>query len=138
MSRDGPDYSSPFLGAHPSDTDLEETKFYADGPGIYPGEFGHGQIRPQRPRDASIPAALVKLKCRRKFLSWTKFWGWPTVVISGQLLLQIIAWGFFTAVQSQGSIALPPPLAASAKANPHIVGWISTQISTIFAFLSTL
>ncbi|KAJ7755780.1 hypothetical protein B0H14DRAFT_2635254 [Mycena olivaceomarginata] len=77
MSRDDPDYSSPFLGAHPFDTDLEETKFYADGPGIYP-------------------------------------------------------------VQSQGSIALPPHLAASAKANPHIVGWISTQISTIFAFLSTL
>ncbi|KAJ7342938.1 hypothetical protein DFH08DRAFT_938242 [Mycena albidolilacea] len=96
MSRDGPDYPSPFLGAHPSDTDLEETKFYADGPGIYPDEFGHGQIRPQRPRDASIPAALVK---------------------------------------SQGGIALPPHLAASAKANPHIVGWISTQISTILAFL---
>jgi hypothetical protein len=54
------------------------------------------------------------------------------------LLLQTIAWGFFGAVQSRGGIALPPHLAASAKANPHTVEWLSTQMSTILAFSSTL
>ncbi|KAJ7342936.1 hypothetical protein DFH08DRAFT_962964 [Mycena albidolilacea] len=69
---------------------------------------------------------------------FSSFWGWPAIVIGGQLLLQTIAWGFFGAVQSRGGIALPPHLAASAKANPHTVEWLSTQMSTILAFSSTL
>jgi hypothetical protein len=46
--------------------------------------------------------------------------------------------GFFVTVQSRGGIALPPHLAGTAKANPHTVAWLSTQISTILVFLSTL
>ncbi|KAK7043428.1 hypothetical protein R3P38DRAFT_3308996 [Favolaschia claudopus] len=63
--------------------------------------------------------------------------GWPGAVICGQLLLQSLAWGFFGAVQTRGGIALPHELAVSAKDNPHTVEWISTQVSTILAFLST-
>ncbi|KAJ7343055.1 hypothetical protein DFH08DRAFT_1011667 [Mycena albidolilacea] len=48
------------------------------------------------------------------------------------------AWAFFIAVQLRGGLALPLRLAASAKANPHTVQWISTQASTILAFFSTL
>ncbi|KAJ6452954.1 hypothetical protein C8R45DRAFT_1223336 [Mycena sanguinolenta] len=58
---------------------------------------------------------------RRKFLSrqfLSKLMGWPAI--------------------RRGGISLPHRLAAWAKANPHIVEWISTQIATIFAFFSTL
>ncbi|KAJ6448708.1 hypothetical protein C8R45DRAFT_1224623 [Mycena sanguinolenta] len=58
---------------------------------------------------------------RRKFLSrqfLSKLMGWPAI--------------------RRGGISLPHRLAAWAKANPHIVEWISTQIATILAFFSTL
>ncbi|KAJ7872493.1 hypothetical protein B0H14DRAFT_2570229 [Mycena olivaceomarginata] len=109
MSRDDPDYSSPFLGAHPSDTDLEETKFYADGPGIYPGNFCHGRSSGDGPRSLSVANYYCKLSL-----------------------------GASSPQYSRKEVSLFPLIWASAKANPHIVGWISTQISTIFAFLSTL
>ncbi|KAJ7833587.1 hypothetical protein B0H14DRAFT_3142539 [Mycena olivaceomarginata] len=120
MLPDRPEYSVPFLGAHsPAASEPEEKPLHFDG-------FGHGQIPPQRPR---------------KFLSWktvSNFWGWPAIVIGGQLLLQTLAWGFFAVVQSRGGISLPLHLAASAKAHPHTVEWLSTQMSTILAFFSTL
>ncbi|KAJ7834022.1 hypothetical protein B0H14DRAFT_3142438 [Mycena olivaceomarginata] len=75
------------------------------------------------------------------FLSWkflSRLIGWPAIVICGQLILQTVAWGFFLMLQWRGGIALPHRLAASAKANPHTVEWISTQIATILAFSSTM
>ncbi|KAJ7841485.1 hypothetical protein B0H14DRAFT_3694146 [Mycena olivaceomarginata] len=103
MLSDRPEHSIPFLVSASSaisevENDAHEKSFHLD-------MFGRGQT----PR-------------RKKFLSrkmFSSFWGWPAIVIGGQLLLQTIAWGFFGAVQSRGGIALPPHLAASAKANPH-------------------
>ncbi|KAF8188764.1 hypothetical protein K438DRAFT_1971942 [Mycena galopus ATCC 62051] len=48
------------------------------------------------------------------------------------------AWGFFGFLQLRRGVALPSQLAAWAKANPHTVQWVSTQIATILAFFSTL
>ncbi|KAF7343703.1 hypothetical protein MSAN_01950400 [Mycena sanguinolenta] len=64
--------------------------------------------------------------------------GWPGVVICGQIILQTVAWGFFCFLELRRGVALPSQWAAWAKANPHTVQWISTQIATILAFFSTL
>ncbi|KAK7002280.1 hypothetical protein R3P38DRAFT_3042215 [Favolaschia claudopus] len=76
----------------------------------------------------------------RNFFSihfFSRLFGWPGIIVLGQLLLQILAWGFFAFVQHRGGLALPLAWAASAKANPHSVQWVSTQIATILAFCST-
>jgi hypothetical protein len=71
----------------------------------------------------------------RAFLS--ELWGWPGLVIGGQLILQSLAWGFFAVVQRRGSVALPLSMALSAQAHPHRVTQISTLISTGLAACST-
>ncbi|KAK7028731.1 hypothetical protein R3P38DRAFT_2937949 [Favolaschia claudopus] len=76
----------------------------------------------------------------RNFFSihfFSRLFGWPGIIVLGQLLLQILAWGFFAFVQHRGGLALPLAWAASAKANPHSVQWVSTQVATILAFCST-
>ncbi|KAF7354356.1 hypothetical protein MVEN_01124200 [Mycena venus] len=75
---------------------------------------------------------------RAKSAATPELIGWPGIVILGQLTLQTSAWGFFLLLQYRGGIALPYELAAWAKANPHTVEWVSTQLATILAFLSTL
>ncbi|KAJ7842826.1 hypothetical protein B0H14DRAFT_2779954 [Mycena olivaceomarginata] len=126
MFSDRSEHPVPFLG-HPSATsELEHLKVDADENPFHRDTFGHRRI-PRQPR--------------RKFLSWqflSKLMGWPAIVICGQLILQAAAWGFFLVVQRRGGISLSHRLAVSAKANPHIVEWILTQIATILAFFSTL
>jgi hypothetical protein len=70
------------------------------------------------------------------FLS--KLIGWPAIVIGGQLVLQMAAWGFFAAVEKRGFIALPYSTAAWVKANAHPVTVIFTLISTVLAACSSL
>ncbi|KAJ6452436.1 hypothetical protein C8R45DRAFT_945670 [Mycena sanguinolenta] len=62
------------------------------------------------------------------FLS--KLRGPPGIVICGQLILLITAWGFFAAVQTRGFIALPYSTASWVKAHNHLVTFIFTMIST--------
>ncbi|KAJ6452440.1 hypothetical protein C8R45DRAFT_1040655 [Mycena sanguinolenta] len=62
------------------------------------------------------------------FLS--KLQGPPGIVICGQLILLITAWGFFAAVQTRGFIALPYSTASWVKAHTHLVTFIFTMIST--------
>jgi hypothetical protein len=71
----------------------------------------------------------------RAFLS--ELWGWPGLVIGGQLILQSLAWGFFAVIQRRGFVALPLSVALSAQAHPHLVTQISTLISTGLAACST-
>jgi hypothetical protein len=71
----------------------------------------------------------------RAFLS--KLMGPPGKVICGQLILQIITWGFFVAVWKQGPVDIPTmglPPAALLKA----VGFVCTWISTGLAMFSSL
>jgi hypothetical protein len=72
----------------------------------------------------------------RRFLSLLM--GWPAIVIVGQLLLQLAAWGFFAVVEVRGSIALPPSSAEWARNHTHPVTLISTVISTCLASCSSL
>ncbi|KAJ6449453.1 hypothetical protein C8R45DRAFT_1044821 [Mycena sanguinolenta] len=108
----------PFLGQ--SSTSPEDEKL------LKLDTVGRGQM--QRPHGRNFMS--------RQFLS--RLMGWPGVVICGQLILQTVAWGFFCFLEFRGGVALPSHLAAWAKANPHTVQWISTQIATILAFFSTL
>ncbi|KAF8188943.1 hypothetical protein K438DRAFT_967177 [Mycena galopus ATCC 62051] len=126
MFSDRSEHPVPFLGHPPATSELEHLNVDADEKPFHRDTSGHRRI-PRQPR--------------RKSLSWqflSKLMGWPAIVICGQLILQAVAWGFFLVVQRRGGISLPHRLAASAKANPHIVEWISTQIATILAFFSTL
>ncbi|KAF8149699.1 hypothetical protein K438DRAFT_1866295 [Mycena galopus ATCC 62051] len=68
------------------------------------------------------------------FLS--KLWGPPLFVICGQLVLQIVAWGFFAYIQSRGFLPLQfhgIPQAVWYKP----LTWLSTQISTVLAWCSS-
>ncbi|KAK7036156.1 hypothetical protein R3P38DRAFT_617022 [Favolaschia claudopus] len=111
----------PFLGYTSQSKAVEDTK-------------AKGSVHETPPRKHGIiPSA-------RSFFSWSflvALFGWPGLVILGQLLLQTGAWGFFAVLQYQGGVSLPHRVAVSAKNNPHTVEWISTQISTILAFCST-
>ncbi|KAJ7877881.1 hypothetical protein B0H13DRAFT_2546065 [Mycena leptocephala] len=78
--------------------------------------------------------ALGRFEMRR-FLSLLM--GWPAIVIVGQLLLQLAAWGFFAVVEVRGSIALPPSSAEWARNHTHPVTLISTVISTCLASCSS-
>lgn len=63
--------------------------------------------------------------------------GWPALVISGQLFLQGLGWGFLAAVRSRGPFALPHSTAVWASNNPHLVTLITTLISTLLAGCSS-
>ncbi|KAF7359849.1 hypothetical protein MVEN_00710300 [Mycena venus] len=71
----------------------------------------------------------------RKFL--LHLMGWPAIVIIGQVMLQLFAWGFFTVVEIRGFIALPPSSAEWARNHTHPVTLISTVISTCLASCSS-
>ncbi|KAJ7863375.1 hypothetical protein B0H13DRAFT_1899668 [Mycena leptocephala] len=64
------------------------------------------------------------------------FLGWPAFVISGQIIIQVLAWYFFALVQTRGTIALPYSTASLAKANPHVLTLVSTLISTALGAFS--
>jgi hypothetical protein len=64
--------------------------------------------------------------------------GWPTIVICGQLILQIAAWSFFVVVQRREFIALPYTTAVWVKAHGRLVTVIFTGISTALAACSSL
>ncbi|KAF7344271.1 hypothetical protein MVEN_01718400 [Mycena venus] len=122
MYPDHAEHFVPFLGQASTSSELEEAE--ADGyeKPLKVDTFGRGHMQRQH---------------RRKFMSrqfLSKLMGWPGVVICGQLMLQAVAWGFFGFLQLRRGVALPSQLAAWAKANPHTVQWISTQIATILAF----
>ncbi|KAJ6490978.1 hypothetical protein C8R45DRAFT_928806 [Mycena sanguinolenta] len=73
----------------------------------------------------------------RAFVS--KLWGPPGIVICGQLLLLIAAWGFFAAVQTRpgGFIALPSSKASWVTAHTRLVTSIFTMISTGLSLCSS-
>ncbi|KAJ6540707.1 hypothetical protein B0H19DRAFT_1269254 [Mycena capillaripes] len=116
---------TPFLGPASTSSELEDTEFDSYEKPLKLGTFGGNPMQRQHNRKFMS----------RQFLS--KLVGWPGVVICGQLILQMVAWGFFGFLQLRRGVALPSRTAAWAKANPHTVEWISTQIATILAFFST-
>ncbi|KAJ7795175.1 hypothetical protein B0H14DRAFT_3158777 [Mycena olivaceomarginata] len=70
------------------------------------------------------------------FLS--KLMGPPGKVICGQLILQIMTWGFFVAVWKQGPVDIPTmglPQAALLKAVGFVCTWISTGFAMFSSFL---
>ncbi|KAF7340569.1 hypothetical protein MSAN_02128400 [Mycena sanguinolenta] len=69
----------------------------------------------------------------RQFEFWgflAKLRGPAGIVICGQLILMITAWGFFAAVQTRGFIALPSSTALWINAHTHLVTVIFTAIAT--------
>ncbi|KAJ7232628.1 hypothetical protein B0H12DRAFT_1328025 [Mycena haematopus] len=64
--------------------------------------------------------------------------GWPAIIICGQLILLIGAWGFFGLVQMREFIALSADNAQLVVDNPHRVTLIFTLISTILATWSSV
>ncbi|KAJ6477226.1 hypothetical protein DFH09DRAFT_1467888 [Mycena vulgaris] len=84
---------------------------------------------PIRPRD--IPGHFEM----RKFLS--RLMAWPAIIIIGQLILQLAAWGFFAVVEVRGFIVLPPSSAEWARNHAHPVTLISTVVSTCLAACSS-
>ncbi|KAJ7450945.1 hypothetical protein B0H11DRAFT_316930 [Mycena galericulata] len=63
--------------------------------------------------------------------------GWPILVIGGHLILQILAWSFFTVLEVRGFVALPYLAADWASDHVHTVTLISTLISTGLAGCSS-
>ncbi|KAF7372527.1 hypothetical protein MVEN_00114800 [Mycena venus] len=66
------------------------------------------------------------------FLS--KLWGPPLLVIFGQLVLQIVSWGFFAYVQSRGSLSLRDTDTLEDWYKP--LTWLCTLISVSLAAFS--
>ncbi|KAK6966831.1 hypothetical protein R3P38DRAFT_2815744 [Favolaschia claudopus] len=115
---DGPsdaEHYSPFLGySSNKNAESDDGKGDGDEKAMPFGSFGHRRTPPLR---------LV---------------GWPGIVILGQLTLQTMAWGFFAVLQIKGAMAPTHEVVAWANAHPHTLQWITTQMSTILSFLSTL
>ncbi|KAJ7212813.1 hypothetical protein B0H12DRAFT_1079372 [Mycena haematopus] len=59
------------------------------------------------------------------------------IVVCGQMILLITAWGFFSAVQTRGFIALPSSTALWVIAHTHLVTVIFTMISTGLSLCSS-
>ncbi|KAF8153590.1 hypothetical protein K438DRAFT_2026700, partial [Mycena galopus ATCC 62051] len=70
-----------------------------------------------------------ELKC---FLS--KLWGPPLFVICGQLVLQVVSWGFFAYIQSRGLLPLRDTNTLEDWYKP--ITWLCTQISAGLAAFS--
>ncbi|KAJ7171461.1 hypothetical protein C8R46DRAFT_1217023 [Mycena filopes] len=77
---------------------------------------------PESPRRVSRWAAILRLR------------GKPALIICGQILLQIAAWGFFAVVRARGFLAVPQIATGGFKA----IAWFSTQVSTYIAAFSSL
>ncbi|KAF7375806.1 hypothetical protein MSAN_00470400 [Mycena sanguinolenta] len=71
----------------------------------------------------------------RAFLS--KLMGPPGIVVCGQMILLITAWGVFSAVQIRKFIALPYSAALWVNAHTHLVTFIFTMISTGLSLCSS-
>ncbi|KAJ6472913.1 hypothetical protein C8R47DRAFT_1145737 [Mycena vitilis] len=73
----------------------------------------------------------------RAFLS--KIIGPPGIVICGQIILQLIAWGFFAAIESRGFIPLPSvagfPPAIWFEPLTYVFAWISTGLAFCSSYL---
>ncbi|KAJ7673859.1 hypothetical protein DFH06DRAFT_1445368 [Mycena polygramma] len=71
------------------------------------------------------------------FLS--KLIGPPGIVICGQIILQLIAWGFFAAIESRGFISLPSvagfPPATWFEPLTYVFAWISTGLAFCSSYL---
>ncbi|KAJ7814924.1 hypothetical protein B0H14DRAFT_1415423 [Mycena olivaceomarginata] len=63
----------------------------------------------------------------------SRLWGWPIIVISCQLWLQTVTWGFVAVLSSRGVIFLPHVSAVWVANHPRPVTLISTLMSTVFA-----
>ncbi|KAJ7467518.1 hypothetical protein FB451DRAFT_1482730 [Mycena latifolia] len=72
---------------------------------------------------------------RRGFSS--RLIGWPAIVILGQLLLQLMGWGFFIVVKVRGQMPLPHGPAQWVKNNPHLVTLLATLIGTVLGACSS-
>ncbi|KAF7371623.1 Protein arginine N-methyltransferase [Mycena venus] len=86
------------------------------------------------------PSARQTVTERRRYVASglaTKFLGWPSVVIFGQLWLQCMTWGFFIAVKAHGQIPLPFEVALWVKDNGHLVILLTTLLATVLAGLSS-
>ncbi|KAK7000317.1 hypothetical protein R3P38DRAFT_3328052 [Favolaschia claudopus] len=122
------EHYSPFWGHSFNDTTKNAEPDDGKGDGnekAMPfGSFGHRRTPPLR--------KIFSLKFLRRLV------GWPGIVILGQLTLQTMAWGFFAVLQTKGAMAPTHEVVAWANAHPHTLQWISTQLSTILSFLSTL
>ncbi|KAJ6559627.1 hypothetical protein B0H19DRAFT_1234248 [Mycena capillaripes] len=124
MPSDYSEHSVPFL-EHPSSSselgDMNEKPFdprlFLETPTI--------DLRERRGRKSRLQPFLSKLL------------GWPAIVMGGQMVLQMGAWGFFAAVEKRGFFALPYSTAAWVKANAHPVTVIFTLISTVLAACSS-
>ncbi|KAJ7133154.1 hypothetical protein C8R44DRAFT_977440 [Mycena epipterygia] len=126
MFSENPEHSVPSFSFPGSSSDLDSVN--AEGfekhldrltsPGT-PGLPPHASYR------FDIEAFLSKLK------------GWPAIVIGGHLIIQAVAWTFFSTVQSSKGIALPPSSANWANNNSHAVTLISTAIATALATCSS-
>ncbi|KAJ7166194.1 hypothetical protein C8R46DRAFT_295268 [Mycena filopes] len=68
---------------------------------------------------------------------WSKFFGWPALLILGQSGLQILAWGFFIGVKARGQSPLPSRMAQWVKDNGHLVTLFTTLIATVLAGFSS-
>ncbi|KAJ7801957.1 hypothetical protein B0H14DRAFT_2894061 [Mycena olivaceomarginata] len=62
---------------------------------------------------------------------------WPAIVVSGQLVLQALGWGFFAVVKYHGQLALPFSTATWVDNNSLLVTLISTLVSTLLAGVSS-
>ncbi|KAJ6474867.1 hypothetical protein C8R45DRAFT_1103010 [Mycena sanguinolenta] len=66
-----------------------------------------------------------------------KLMGPPGIVVCGQMILLITAWGFFGVVQTRKFIALPDSTAIWVNAHTRLVTFIFTMISTGLSFCSS-
>ncbi|KAJ7721428.1 hypothetical protein DFH07DRAFT_1067595 [Mycena maculata] len=80
------------------------------------------------------PLTPPRKRARR---SCSKLIGWPAIVILGQVLLQVIGWGFFVVVRARGQVPLPFESAVWVADNPHLVTLLATLISTVLAGFSS-
>ncbi|KAK7049179.1 hypothetical protein R3P38DRAFT_2872955 [Favolaschia claudopus] len=121
------EHYSPFLN-RTSDGDaqilVDDSKGEEEEKPVAFGSFGHRRTPSLR--------KIFSLRFLRRLV------GWPGVAILGQLILQTLAWGFFALLQVKGAIAAPYKLVTWAYANPHTLQWITTQVSIILSFFSTL
>ncbi|KAK6966839.1 hypothetical protein R3P38DRAFT_3512069 [Favolaschia claudopus] len=119
------EHYSPFLNRTSNkDAEIEDSKAEEDEKPVAFGSFGHRRTPSLR--------KIFSLRFLRRLV------GWPGVAILGQLILQTLAWGFFALLQVKGVIAAPYTLVTWAYTNPHTLQWITTQVSIILSFFSTL
>ncbi|KAF7372824.1 hypothetical protein MSAN_00488400 [Mycena sanguinolenta] len=95
----------------------------------------YGSEKPQESLVAGGQRSGPKQFQLRTFLS--KLMGPPGIVVCGQMILLITAWGFFGAVQTRKFIALPYSAALWVNAHAHLVTFLFTMISTGLSLCSS-